>query len=65
MDPLKEAAKSFQPLLTPAQVATRLQLKSRRQVLRLPIPRVVIGPKTIRYTKEAVDAYVIRISQSA
>jgi hypothetical protein len=44
-------------LLSPKQVAILLGISS-RQVLRLPIPQIRLGPKTIRYRKEDVNAFV-------
>lgn len=45
------------PLLTAKQVGVMLSMSS-RQVLRMLIPRVRLGPKTIRFRKEDVDAHV-------
>lgn len=45
------------PLLSPSDVGRLLGI-SRRQVLRLPIRQVRLGPKTIRYRKEDYDAFV-------
>ena len=47
----------LQPLLSPAQVAEILNI-SRRQVLRLPIPRITLGPKSVRYRSEDLNAYI-------
>jgi excisionase family DNA binding protein len=44
-------------LLTAKQVARMLGI-SPRQVLRLPIPQVRLGHRTIRYRKEDVDAFI-------
>jgi len=45
------------PLLSPSDIGRLLGI-SRRQVLRLPIKQVRLGPKTIRFRKEDYDAYV-------
>ena len=45
------------PLLSAAQVGESLGL-SRRQVLRLPLPQVRLGLRTIRYRVEDVQNYV-------
>jgi excisionase family DNA binding protein len=45
------------PLFKPKEVAMLLGV-SVRQVLRLPIPQVRFGPRTIRYRKEDVDAFI-------
>lgn len=44
-------------LLTTKQVAALLH-QSPRQVLRLAIPRVRLGPKTIRFRREDVNAHI-------
>ena len=44
-------------LLIVKQVADLLQI-STRQVLRLPIPRVMIGARTVRFHEEDVHAYI-------
>lgn len=44
-------------LLTTKQVANWLSI-SPRQVLRLPIPRVMIGARNVRYHEEDVLAYI-------
>ena len=44
-------------LMTPKQVAGMLSV-SQRSVLRMPIPRVVLGPRSIRYELEAVNDFV-------
>ncbi len=53
----RRAIAEIQPLLTPAQVAEFLGI-SRRQVLRLPIRRTTLGPKSVRYRMEDIDAYI-------
>ena len=45
------------PLLSASDIGHLLGI-SRRQVLRLPIRQVRLGPKTIRFRKEDYDAYV-------
>jgi excisionase family DNA binding protein len=49
--------RSKDPLITPGQLAQRLGV-SRRQVYRLAIRQVRLGPKTIRYYEEDCDAYI-------
>ena len=44
-------------LLTPDEVAERLQVP-RRRIRRLPIAVVVLGPKTYRYEESAVQRYI-------
>jgi len=47
----------FDLLLTPKQAGTRMAI-SARHVLRLPIRQVRLGPRTIRYRKEDIDAFI-------
>jgi predicted DNA-binding transcriptional regulator AlpA len=49
--------RSKDPLLTTRQVAKRFGV-SPRQVRRLAIRQVRLGPKTIRYYEEDCDAYI-------
>ena len=44
-------------LLSPRQVAAMIGI-SRRNVLRLGIPRIQLGHRTIRYRKEDVDGFI-------
>jgi hypothetical protein len=47
------------PLLTVAEVARLLQIP-RRSVLRLPIARTVLGPRTIRFQAQDITDYIER-----
>lgn len=47
-----------EPLLTARDVAERLQVP-RDRVYELPIPRVRIGPRTVRWRPEAVEAWIV------
>jgi hypothetical protein len=47
------------PLVPPRVAAARLGI-SRRQLLRLNIARVQLGPKTIRYEEEVLNEFVAK-----
>lgn len=49
--------RSNSPLVTPKQLGTRLNVSS-RQALRLPIPQVRLGPRTIRFREEDIDDFI-------
>lgn len=52
-------------LLTKDEVARLLKLPNARAVLRLPIDRVVLGKRTIRWRRSAVEAYLATRGEKA
>lgn len=57
MPNVRRSSKSSTLLLKPSEVAARFAISS-RQVLRLPIARVRLSPRVIRFKQEDVDEYL-------
>lgn len=50
------------PVLTPKEVAEMLSTSS-KQVRRLPIPKAVLGPRTVRYLRSDVLEYLEKLAK--